>query len=67
MFTPRSFSIGDHVKINRDISNSEGTFGAGHEFEIIDLYERHGEVLYDLRDRDLRLLGKVEFADLSWL
>ena len=66
MFHPHSFRIGDHVKINRDLSNDEGTFDAGHEFEIIDLYVRHEAPLYDLRDAQLHLLGGVSYDDISY-
>lgn len=58
-FTPRNYRIGEHVRINRDFSNAEGTFSAGHEFEIMDSHVRHGEFVYDLRDRDLNILGEV--------
>jgi hypothetical protein len=67
MFTPRTFALGDHVKITCDISNREGTYGAGHEFTIIDLYERHGAFLYDLRDHEQRVLGEVPFDDIAWV
>lgn len=66
VFHPHSFGIGDHVKINRELSNKEGTFDAGHEFEIIEMYARNGMDLYDLRDSDLNLLGEVPFEDISW-
>lgn len=66
MFHPHSFRLGDHVKITRELSNTEGTFDAGHEFEIIDFYERHGTPLYDLRDADLHLLGGVSYDDISY-
>lgn len=65
MFTPRWFSVGDLVKINRDISNEEGAFGAGHEFRIVDIHFRGDDVFYDLRDHDLHLLGQVPWSDLS--
>lgn len=65
MFTPRSFRIGDHVKINAALSDKEGTFAAGHEFTIIDIHFRGDDVLYDLRDRDVRLLGDVPHAYLE--
>lgn len=64
MYTPRWLSAGDLVKINKDISNAEGTFGAGHEFRVIDIHYRGDEVLYDLRDHDLHLLGQVPLTDL---
>jgi hypothetical protein len=64
MFTPRYLSEGDHVKINRDLSNEEGTFAAGHEFRIIDIHFRGDDVFYDLRDHDLHLLGDVPLTDL---
>jgi hypothetical protein len=66
MFHPHSYRVGDHVKLTRALANDEGTFEAGHEFEITALYERHGVPLYDLRDRDLNLLTEVPFEDLSW-
>jgi hypothetical protein len=65
MFTPRWLSLGDVVRINRDMSNEEGSFAAGHEFRIIDIHFRGDDVFYDLRDRDLHLLGGVELTDLS--
>jgi hypothetical protein len=65
MFTPRYLAVGDHVKINKDISNEEGTFGAGHQFRIIDIHYRGDDVFYDLRDRDVHLLGDVPFSDLT--
>ena len=65
MFTPRTFSIGDRVKINRDLSNREGMFGAGHEFEIVDLYARDGIAMYDLRDHESHMLIEVPFSDLE--
>jgi hypothetical protein len=64
MFTPRYFSIGDLVTINKDLSSQEGTFGAGHEFRIIDIHFRGDDVFYDLRDHDVRLLGNVPYGDL---
>jgi hypothetical protein len=67
LFTPRTFALGDRVKITTDISNREGTYSAGHEFTIIDLYERHGSVLYDLRDHEQRVLGEVPFEDIAWV
>lgn len=66
MFTPRWLSVGNHVKINKDISNAEGTFGAGHEFIIIDIHFRGDDVFYDLRDHDQHLLGQVPPTDLIW-
>jgi len=65
MFTPRALSVGDHVTINSDLSNKEGTFGAGHEFEIIDIHYHGNDTFYDLRDRDLNLLDDVPFGDIS--
>ena len=65
MFTPRTLSVGDHVRINSDLSNAEGTFGAGHEFEIIDIHFRGSDTFYDLRDHDLNLLGDVPLGDIS--
>jgi len=65
MFTPRRLSIGDAVRINRDMSNEEGSFGAGHEFRIIDIHFHGDDVSYDLRDHDLHLLGDVPLSDLS--
>lgn len=65
MFTPRWLSVGDLVSINHDISNEEGTFGAGHKFHVIDIHFRGDDVFYDLRDRDQRLLGWVPLSDLS--
>jgi hypothetical protein len=65
MFTPRRLSLGDAVRINRDMSNEEGTFGAGHEFRIIDIHFHGDDVFYDLRDHDLHLLGQVPLSDLS--
>ncbi len=56
-FTPRNLSLGDHVKINQDISNQEGVFSAGHEFMIIDQHERNGLLFFDLSDHDLNVLG----------
>jgi hypothetical protein len=47
------------------MSNKEGTFGAGHDFEIIDIHFRGADTFYDLRDRDLNLLGDVPFGDIS--
>ena len=66
MFTPRRLSVGDHVKINKDLSNEEGTFGTGHEFTIIDIHFRGDDVFYDLRDHDLHLIGEVPPTDLNW-
>jgi hypothetical protein len=66
MFTPRTYAIGDRVKLTIDMSNQEGTFGAGHEFTIIDFYEKHGGVVYDLRDHEHHLLGEVPVADIAW-
>jgi hypothetical protein len=65
MFTPRTISVGDHVRINSDLSNADGTFGAGHEFEIIDIHFHGDDAFYDLRDHDLNLLGRVPFGDIS--
>jgi hypothetical protein len=64
-FVPRDFVVGDHVRITSDIANEEGTFQAGHEFEIFDLHIRSGEFVYDLRDRDLHELGDVPLACLQ--
>lgn len=59
-FVPRSFTIGDRVKITRDFTNTFGEFLAGHEFAIIDEHWRsNGELVFDLRDRDLNVLGEV--------
>jgi hypothetical protein len=66
MFHSHSYAIGDHVVLTRELSNKEGTFDAGHEFEIIDLYERHGVPLYDLRDSGLRLLGGASADDFTY-
>ena len=66
MFTPRTFAMGDHIKIDRELSNREGTFAAGHEFEIIGIHAGEGGALYDLRDHELRVLLEVPFADISW-
>jgi hypothetical protein len=57
--------MGERVKITSDLSNGEGTFGAGHEFEIIDVHARDEGVLYDLRDHESRILMDVPFADLE--
>jgi hypothetical protein len=65
MFTPRYLSVGDHVKINKDLSNEEGSFGAGHQFRIIDIHYRGDDVFYDLRDHDLHLIGDVPFSDIT--
>jgi hypothetical protein len=66
MFTPRTYAMGDHVKIDSELTNAEGTFAAGHEFEIIGIHFREGEALYDLRDHELHVLLEVPFADISW-
>ena len=54
MFHPHSYRVGDHVKITRDLANDEGTFEAGHEFEITGMYERHGVPLFpsERKNRD---------------
>ena len=65
MFTPRRLSVGDLVKINKDIANAEGTFGAGHEFHIIDIHYHGDDAFYDLRDHHQRLLGDVPLDDLE--
>jgi hypothetical protein len=65
MFTPRFYSMGDRVAINRDISNSEGTFAAGHEFVIIDIHFHRDATLYDLRDHEQRLIGDVPESDFT--
>ncbi len=65
MYTPRWLSVGDHVKINKDLSNSEGTFGAGHEFRIIDIHYHGDDVSYDLRDHNQHLLGQVALSDID--
>lgn len=65
MFTPRWLSVGDHVRISRDLANDEGTFGAGHEFMIIDVHYRGDDVFYDLRDHDLNRLSDVPSVDLK--
>jgi hypothetical protein len=31
MFIPHTFFVGDYVRINADMSNAEGTVGAGHD------------------------------------
>jgi hypothetical protein len=64
MFTPRWITVGDLVKINKDISNEEGTYGAGHEFRVIDIHYRGDDVFYDLRDHHQHLLGQVPLTDL---
>jgi hypothetical protein len=61
-FIPRGYSVGEHVRINQDLANSDGTFQAGHEFEISDMYVRHGSFVYELRDSEQNLLGDVEPA-----
>lgn len=63
-FTARTLSIGDYAFIDQDISNEEGTFSAGTEFEIIDLRVRHGQTFYDLRDHNQNLLFDVPLANL---
>ncbi len=65
MFTPRSFSVGDRVTINKDISTSEGTYGAGHAFTIIDVRYHGNSPLFDLRDHELHLVGNVPVTDLT--
>jgi len=64
MFTPRYLSVGDLVKINKDLSNEEGTFGAGHEFRIFDIHFRGDDVFYDLRDHELHELGDIPLTDI---
>lgn len=66
MFKPRWLSVGDHVTINKDISNAEGTFGAGHEFMVFDIHFRGDDVFYDLRDSHQHLLGDVPLTDIVW-
>lgn len=64
-YTPRDLSVGDHVVINTDMANPYGTFAAGHEFEVIDVHLRGQHFVYDLRDRDLNLLGEVSVTYLK--
>lgn len=66
-FLPRRYHLGDHVRITQDLSNANGTFAAGHEFEIIDQHVRHGIFVFDLRDRDLNILAEVESGYLSYV
>ena len=66
MFHPHSYKVGDHVKLTSEISTKEGTYDAGHEFEIIDFYERHGVALYDLRDSELHLIGGASADDFEY-
>jgi len=66
MFTPHSYRIGDHVKITCDLESSEGTYVAGHEFEIISIHFHGENSTYDLRDRNQHLLGNVPFDCISW-
>jgi hypothetical protein len=65
MFTPSRLSIGDLVQITTDFSNEEGTFGAGHEFRIIDIHFHGDEISYDLRDHENHLLGEVPSAGVT--
>lgn len=65
MYKPRWLSVGDLVTINREISNAEGTYGAGHEFRIIDIHFRGDEIFYDLRDHHQHLLGEVPLSDVT--
>jgi hypothetical protein len=60
-FVPRAGThrLGELVRLNRDVSNAEGTFQAGHEFHIIDAHPHGNDFVYDLRDRDLNILGDV--------
>jgi hypothetical protein len=64
MYTPRGLSVGDHVTITRDLENAEGTFAAGHRFQIIDIHFHGGATQYDLRDHELHLLGDVPQEDV---
>jgi hypothetical protein len=66
MFHPHTYNVGDHVVLTHELSNKEGTFDAGHPFQIIDMYVRHGAVLYDLRDSGLHLIGEVTADDFSY-
>ena len=61
-FVPREIEAGDHVRLTAPMQNHEGTFSAGHEFEVIDIGVHGGDWTYDLRDRDLNLLGQVPRA-----
>jgi hypothetical protein len=58
-FEPAAYSLGEHVVTNQELSNASGTFPAGHRFQLIDVHYKGGEAYYDLRDRDLNLLGGV--------
>ncbi len=64
-FTPRTLSVGDYVTITSDISNAEGTFSAGTEFEIIDVRTHDGHAFYDLRDHEQNLLMDVPLESLK--
>ena len=63
-FVPRggTHRLGERVRLNQDMSNADGVFQAGHEFNIIDAHPHGNDFLYDLRDRDLRILGSVSAA-----
>jgi hypothetical protein len=61
-FVPREIEAGDHVRLTAPLQNHEGTFSAGHEFEVIDVGVRDGDWIYELRDRNLNLLGQVRRA-----
>jgi hypothetical protein len=60
-FVPRdgTHRLGERVRLNQDMSNADGVFEAGHEFHIIDAHPNGNDFLYDLRDRDHRILGAV--------
>ena len=63
-FVPRQYKVGDpRAHQSRPCRNSRtGTFSAGHEFEISDVYVRRGSFVYELRDSEQNLLGDVEPA-----
>jgi len=49
------FTVGDKVKINRDVDVLAGTFTAGHEFTVVSMGARGP----DLKDSDGNVLGEM--------
>ena len=66
-FVPRLIEAGDYVRLRVALENREGTFGAGHRFEVITVhFGSHPEpTTYDLRDHDVHLLFDVPAEDVE--
>jgi hypothetical protein len=67
MFMPfeKRFYQGDKVKINKELSNSEGTFTKGHTFTIIQIENSINRFIYCLMDTEGNKLCIYDKRDIS--